>query len=92
MLLASCTPPVDEPVALVQEAGSTDWWARHANGRSGPLPTNIQRFARLEDVEPERFGAVLWISQRPLPAGYAARLHGKRVIYRPAAEGTPEAA
>ncbi len=89
---ASAAVVNDEPVALVQEAGSTDWWARHANGRSGPLPTNIQRFARLEDVEPERFGAVLWISQRPLPAGYAARLHGKRVIYRPAAEGTPEAA
>ena len=24
----------DEPVALVQEAGSTDWWRGHANGRS----------------------------------------------------------
>lgn len=89
---ASAAVVNDEPVALVQEAGSPDWWTRHANGRSGPLPANIQRFARLEEVEPERFGAVLWISHRPLPAGYAARLSGKRVIYRPLAEDTPEAA
>jgi cobalt-precorrin 5A hydrolase len=89
---ASAAVVNDEPVALVQEAGSTDWWRRHANGRNGPLPANIQRFDRLEDIDPERFGAVLWISQRPLPADYAKRLSGKRVIYRPAPEGTPEAA
>ena len=82
---ASAAVVNDEPVALVQETGSTDWWSRHANGRSGPLPANIRRFARLEDVEPEHFGAVLWISDRPLPTGYAARLAGKRVIYRPIA-------
>jgi cobalt-precorrin 5A hydrolase len=41
----------DEAVALVQEAGSTDWWSGHANGRSGPLAANIQRFARLEEVD-----------------------------------------
>jgi cobalt-precorrin 5A hydrolase len=45
----------------------------HANGRSGPLPANLQRFARLEDVDPERFAAVLWISQRAMPADFAAR-------------------
>lgn len=89
---ASAAVVNDEPVALVQEAGSPDWWARHANGRRGPLPANIQRFARLEDIEPERFGAVLWISHRPLPAGYAERLAGKRVIYRPTADAPREAA
>lgn len=73
----------DEPVALVQEAGSADWWASHANGRSGPLPANLQRFARLEDVNPDNFGAVLWISGREMPADYAAKLAGKRVVYRP---------
>jgi cobalt-precorrin 5A hydrolase len=80
---ASAAMVNDEAVALVQEAGSGDWWSRHANGRSGALPANIQRFARLEEVEPERFGAVLWISHRALPAELAARLRGKRVIYRP---------
>lgn len=80
---ASAAVVNDEPVALVQEAGSPDWWCRHANGRNGPLPGNLFPFARLEDVEPERFGAVLWISHRPLPAALAPRLAGKRVIYRP---------
>jgi len=35
---ASAAVVNDEPVALVQEAGSHDWWARHANGRSGRCP------------------------------------------------------
>lgn len=74
----------DEAVALVQESGSEDWWTNHANGRSGPLAANIQRFSRIEEIEPEHFAAVLWISQRALPAELAARLAGKRVIYRPA--------
>ena len=33
-----------------------------------------------------QFGAVLWISQRELPAGWAERLAGRRVIYRPPQE------
>ena len=73
----------DEAVALVQEAGSTDWWANHANGRKGPLPANVTQFATLEEVALERFAAVLWISQRDIPAGIAAQLAGRRVIYRP---------
>ena len=73
----------DEPVALVQEAGSEDWWTHHANGRSGPLPANLQRFALLEDVAPEKFGAVLWISERELPSAFVAPLAGKRIVYRP---------
>jgi cobalt-precorrin 5A hydrolase len=83
LVRASAAVVNDEPVALVQEAGSEDWWQRHANGRSGPLPANLQRFARLEDVDPDRFAAVLWISERAMPGEYAARLAGKRVIYRP---------
>ncbi len=80
---ASAAMVNDEPVALIQEAGSDDWWLGHANGRRGPLPANLQRFTRLEDVDIGRFGAVLWISHRALPAELAADLAGKRVIYRP---------
>ena len=80
---ASAAMVNDEPVALVQEAGSPDWWRGHANGRNGPLPANLHPFTRLEDVDPARFGAVLWISQRALPPELAAGLAGKRVIYRP---------
>lgn len=73
----------DEPVALIQESGSTDWWTRHANGRSGPLPANVTRFERLEDVPLDRFAAVLWISRREMPAEIASQLTGRRVVYRP---------
>jgi cobalt-precorrin 5A hydrolase len=73
--LVRCSAAVvnDEPVALVQEAGRRDWWTNHANGRKGPLPANVTRFARLEDVDLERFAAVLWISRRAMPADYAAQ-------------------
>lgn len=83
LVRASAAVVNDEPVALVQEAGSRDWWTRHANGRSVPLPANLHCFTRLEDVDPDRFAAVLWISTRALPADYAGRLAGKRIIYRP---------
>ena len=80
---ASAAVVNDEPVALVQEAGSSDWWTGHANGRSGPLPANITQFSRLEDVDPQRFAAVLWISLRAMPAAYAEQLAGRCVTYRP---------
>ena len=80
---ASAAVVNDEPVALVQEAGSTDWWVKHANGRSGALPANLTCFARLEEVDPARFAAVLWISQRALPETFVAPLAGRCVIYRP---------
>ncbi len=73
----------DEPVALVQEAGSRDWWPNHANGRKGPLPANVTLFERLEAVDLDRFAAVLWIAEREMPAAMAARLAGWRVVYRP---------
>jgi len=80
---ASAAVVNDEPVALVQEAGSADWWTHHANGRGGPLPANLQRFTRLEDIDPAKFGAVLWISEREMPAALVAPLAGKRIVYRP---------
>jgi cobalt-precorrin 5A hydrolase len=83
LVRASAAVVNDEPVALVQEAGSRDWWAAHANGRSGPLPANVTCFTSLEEVDPARFAAVLWISRRALPADYAAALGGRCVIYRP---------
>ena len=83
LVRASAAVVNDEPVALVQESGSVDWWRHHANGRPGPLPANLDRYARLEDVDVERYAAVLWISTRSLPDDYADRLAGKCVIYRP---------
>jgi cobalt-precorrin 5A hydrolase len=80
---ASAAVVNDEPVALVQEAGSRDWWPAHANGRNGPLPANLQLFSRLEDINPAHFSAVLWISHRDMPYDYANALTGRCVIYRP---------
>lgn len=80
---ASAAVVNDEPVALVQEAGSDNWWRDHANGRSGALPANVQHFSRLEDIDPAKFAAVLWISSRELPAEFITSLAGKCVIYRP---------
>ena len=83
LVRASAAVVNDAPVALVQEAGSTDWWTRHANGRQGAMPANVTRFSRLEDVDPEKFAAVLWISRRPMPADYREKLAGRSVTYRP---------
>ena len=76
----------DEPVALVQEAGRADWWTSHANGRGGPLPANVTLFENLEDVDPEKFTAVLWISHRVMPVDLAGPLAGRCVTYRPPSE------
>ena len=88
--LVRCSAAVvnDEPVALVQEAGSTDWWTNHANGRKGPKPANVTEFGKLEDVDPDQFAAVLWIATREMPKDYKAKLTGRSVTYRPSRENT----
>lgn len=83
---ASAAVVNDEPVALAQEAGARNWWTRHANGRAEPLPANLTLFERIEDVDPARFAALLWVSRRPLPVACADAWQGRCVIYRPAEE------
>jgi cobalt-precorrin 5A hydrolase len=83
MLAASAAVVNDEPVALVQEAGRRDWWARHANGRQQPLPANITLFERLEDVDCSHFAALLLISDRAIPDELALPFAGRCVTYRP---------
>ena len=76
----------DDPVALIQEVGSRDWWKQHANGRSKPLAANIHLLERIEEIEPKIFGAVLWITQRKpsdLPPELFAAISDRLVIYRP---------
>ena len=68
----------EEPVALVQEAGSPHWWTR-----STPLPMNIRRYERLEDVDLARYRAVLWITHRPVEEALWQTLHERLVVYRP---------
>ena len=68
----------EEPVALVQEAGSPHWWTRPT-----PLPQNIRRYTCLEDVDLGRYQAVLWITHRPVGEALWQTLHERLVVYRP---------
>lgn len=68
----------EEPVAVVQEAGSPHWWTRPT-----PLPASITRFARLEDVDLTHFKAVLWITHAEVTPQHWQQLHERLVVYRP---------
>ena len=73
-----------EPIAVVQEAGSPHWWTRPT-----PLPDNIRRFERLQDVDLDHYRAVLWITHAPVTPEHWQQLHERLVVYRPPQEGAP---
>lgn len=75
----------EQPVAVVQEAGSAQWWTRPT-----PLPPSIHRFGRLAEVDLERYAAVLWITHAEVPPALWDRLHERLVVYRPPAEARSE--
>ena len=83
LLRASAAVVNEEPVALVQEAGSRDWWTGHANGRAGPLPANLHCAQSLAGLDLDRYRALLWISERPVPLSAFAGFRGALVSYRP---------
>ena len=67
-----------EPIALVQEAGRRDWWRR-----ATPPPANIQVFARFEDIDPEAFRGLLWVTRRAISLDLWQRFAERLVVYRP---------
>lgn len=67
-----------ELVAVVQEAGSPNWWTR-----STPLPTTIHKFERFDDVDLQLFKAVLWITHAEVSAERWQQLNERLVVYRP---------
>lgn len=67
-----------EPIAFVQEAGARNWWTR-----ATPLPGNIRLFERFEDVELDRYRAVLWVTRREVPQAMWQALEERLVVYRP---------
>lgn len=67
-----------EPIAVVEEAGSRQWWTRPT-----PLPASIHRFERFEDVDLSRFAAILWITNRDIDATTWSQLEERLVVYRP---------
>lgn len=68
----------EEPVAVVQEAGSAHWWTRPS-----PLPANIHKFDSFDAVDLSRFKAVLWITHAEVSAERWQQLHERLVVYRP---------
>ena len=60
------------------EAGSPDWWTRPT-----PLPANIHKFARFDDVDLARFKAVLWITHAEVSEQQWDALAERLVVYRP---------
>ncbi len=69
-----------EPIAFIDErdAPLRDWWRR-----STPLPENIHCFRRFEEVDRDRFAALLWVTAREVPATLWSELTEKLVVYRP---------
>lgn len=71
-----------EPIAFVQEAGSPDWWTRPT-----PLPDTIHRFARFDEVDLDKYAAVLWVTHAEVPSARWDALHERLVVYRPPQDG-----
>lgn len=71
----------DEPVAVVQEAGSPKWWTRPT-----PLPATVHKFTRFEEVDLNHFKAVLWITLAEVTPERWQQLHERLVVYRPPQE------
>ncbi len=67
-----------EPIAVVQEAGSRQWW-----NRPTPLPSNVTCLDGWSGVDPERFKAVLWITHDEVAPERWAVWHERLVVYRP---------
>ncbi|WP_374089371.1 cobalamin biosynthesis central domain-containing protein [Methylomicrobium lacus] len=70
----------EEPIAFVQETGAKNWWTRPT-----PLPGNIHLFERFEDVDLDRYRAVLWVTRRDIVQACWDDLAERLVVYRPPA-------
>lgn len=67
-----------EPIAFVQEAGSENWWTRPT-----PLPDNIHRYTRFDEVPLERYAALLWVTHAEVAQDRWDTLTERLVVYRP---------
>lgn len=66
----------EEPIAIVQEAGSKNWWNK-------ALPNNIKIFDEFNEVKITEFAAVLWITNDTIPESIWLDLTDKLIVYRP---------
>ena len=76
----------EEPIALVQEAGSRHWWTR-----STPLPRHIEVLNDMTEVRPGHHRALLLITHRPLDEDLWRQWPEHLIVYRPPeGQGTDE--
>ncbi len=68
----------EELIAFIQESGETNWWTRPT-----PLPSNIHLFECYEDVDLEKYKALLWVTNRTIGDSIWAQLEERLVVYRP---------
>ena len=68
----------EEPVAFIQEAGSTQWWTRPT-----PLPKNIHLFSKFDEVDLSLFKGVLWVTDQEVKQELWDALSEKLVVYHP---------
>ena len=68
----------EEPIALVQEAGSRHWWTR-----STPLPRHIEVLNDMTEVRPGHHRALLLVTRRPLDEDLWRQWPEHLIVYRP---------
>ncbi|MCA0757676.1 cobalamin biosynthesis protein [Paenibacillus sp. N4] len=68
----------EERIAVVQEAGETNWWTYDR-----PLPSHIRTYSSASEAMETEFDAALVVTDRLLNAQEAAALLGNGVMYRP---------
>lgn len=67
-----------EPIAFVQEAGSTRWWTRPT-----PLPANVELLTSFNQVRLDHHKAVLWVTDAPVSPAFWTEWSERLVVYRP---------
>ena len=68
----------EEPIALVQEAGSRHWWTR-----STPLPRHIEVLNDMTEVRHGHHRALLLVTRRPLDEDLWRQWPEHLIVYRP---------
>lgn len=76
--VVSATAASGQRIAVVQEAGSRQWWTRPT-----PLPAAIDLLENFTQACASRHAAVLWITQAPVPEAIWQQWHERLVVYRP---------
>ena len=74
---ASASVVNEEPVALIQESGETNWW-----NFDKKLPENIHVYHSINDLTTNDYKSTLWITHRDLSSGEKQQIENT-VVYHP---------